>query len=192
MSTTLDISNSQDKVRRVVDLISINRPYVTVLGHDSLGEYAIESVLDGLGCGKPLSIHDISDLKQLRRDRRIEGVLGEGDGQMSEFVSIRVEKAVSDSIADFVSNLGTLSDKIRRISRQAREEDVRVVLVSRVYNSFPQRERKEVEINLNYLTSDDQSFVGGKDILYQADLAIVAKDKIMAVVKNRYGHDGVI
>lgn len=190
MSTTLDISKSQDKVRRVVDLISINRPYVTVLGHDLLGEYAIDSVLDGLGCGIPLSIHDISDLKQLRRDRRIEGVLGEGDGQMSEFVSIRVEKAVSDSTADLVSNLGTLSNKIRRISRQAREEEVRVVLVSRVYNSVQQRERKEDY--LNYLTSDDQSFVGGKDILYQADLAIVAKDKIMAVVKNRYGHDGFI
>ena len=187
MSTTLDISNSQDKVRRVVDLISINRPYVTVLGHDSLGEYAIDSVLDGLGCGIPLSIHDISDLKQLRRDRRIEGVLDEGDGQMSEFVSIRVEKAFSDSAADLVSNHGTLSNKIRHISRQAREEDVRVVLVSQVYNSVAQRERNE-----DYLTYDDQSFVGGKDILYQADLAIVAKDKKMAVVKNRYGHDGVI
>ena len=106
MSKTLEIININDKVHRMLELISFNEPYVTVIGHDSLGEYTAMLILEKLGCGKSVSIGDVHSLSQISRDHRIDLLLE--DVTPSNFIVIRLER-FGDKIYD-------LRNKVRQIS----------------------------------------------------------------------------
>jgi hypothetical protein len=169
MYKTLEILNYEDKVRRIADLISFNEPYVTVLGHDSHGESMIDSVLEKLGGDYVVSIYDVDDLRQVHRDRRIDSVINECEEVSNihpNFLAIRLERKIDDTM------LQDLRIKVRRISHQAHEIGIRVIFISQVNKTLP---------------GDSQmSFVGGIQVIYGADLAIVAIGENVKVIKNRY------
>jgi len=169
MSKTLEILKIKDKVHQMVELISFNEPYVTVIGHDSLGEYTAMSILEELGCGKPVSIGDVDSLSQISRDQRIDLLLE--DRTPSNFIVIRVER--------FGEKIYDLRNKVRQISEDARSEGMYVVLLSQI-NTTPSFDDKETIV---------ESLTGGSQTLYAADLAVVCtKDKIK-IVKNRFGNE---
>lgn len=164
MSKTLEILNYEDKVRRMARLISVNEPYVTVLGHDAKGERLIDSVLERLGVRHEVSIYDVDDLRQVHRDRRIDSVLDECE-DVSNFLVIRLERRTGDNMSQDLRN------KVRNISHQVRDIGMKVIFVSFVNSSF----------------SDKQmSFVGGDQVVYSADLAVIAKGEYVKIVKCRY------
>lgn len=175
MSKTLEILKTKDKVHRMVELISFNEPYVTVLGHDSHGESMIDSVLGRLGGDYVVSINDVDDLRQLHRDRRIDSVINECE-EVSHIhpnlLVIRLERKVDDTM------LQDLRNKVRQISHQAREIGIRVIFISQVNKTLP-----------GFIPSSkgDLSFVGGGQVIYGADLVIVAIGENVEVIKNRYG-----
>jgi hypothetical protein len=167
MSKTLEILKTKDKVHRMVELISFNEPYVTVLGHDTRGESMIDSVLERLGGDYVVSINDVDDLRQVHRDRRIDSVINECEEVSNinpNFLAIRLERKIDNTM------LQDLRNKVRQISHQAREIGIRVIFISQV-NKNLQR---------------DVSFVGGSQVIYGADLAIVAIGENVEVIKNRY------
>ena len=170
MSKTLEILKTKDKVHRMVELISLNEPYVTVLGHDSHGESMIDSVLEKLGGDYVVSIYDVDDLRQVHRDRRIDSVINECEEVSNihpNFLAIRLERKVDDTM------LRDLRIKVRQISHQAREIGIMVIFISQVNKTLP--------------GEDSQiSFVGGSQVIYVADLAIVAIGENVKVIKNRY------
>ncbi len=169
MSKTLEILKIKDKVHQMVELISFNEPYVTVIGHDSLGEYTAMSILEELGCGKPVSIGEIENLSQISRDHRIDFLLE--DRTPSNFIVIRVER--------FGEKIYDLRNKVRQISEDARVNDMRVILLSQVHK-IPSFDDTGMVL---------ESFTGGYQTLYAADLAVVCtKDKIK-IVKNRFGNE---
>lgn len=154
-------------------LISVNEPCVTVLGHDAKGGRLIGSVLERLGGGHEVSIYDVDDLRQLHRERRIDSVLDECE-DVSNFLVIRLERRVGDM------KVQALRNKVRNISYQARDIGMKVIFVSFV-NSY-----------LNNKV-DEMVFVGGDQVLYSADLAIIAKGEYVKVVKSRYDeHDFLV
>lgn len=166
MSKTLEILNYEDKVRHIAGLISVNEPYVTVLGHDAKGERLIDSVLKRLGGGHQVSIYDVDDLRQVHRDRRIDSVLDECE-DVSNFLVICLERRPGDNM------LQDLRKKVKRISHQARDIGMKVIFVSFVNTSLA-------------VLGEEMSFVGGDQVLYSADLAIVTKGEYVKVVKCRY------
>ena len=166
MSKTLEILNYEDKVRHIAGLISVNEPCVTVLGHDAKGERLVDSVLGRLGVGHEVSIYDVDDLRQVHRDRRIDSVLDECEC-VSNFLVIRLERKADDNM------LQDLRKKVRYISHQARDIGIKVIFVSFVNSSFLGEDR-------------NSSFVGGEQVLYAADLAIIAKGEYVKIVKCRY------
>jgi hypothetical protein len=173
MSKTLEAFNINDKVHRMVELISFNEPYVTVIGHDSLGEYNVMSILKDLGCGKPVSIGDVDSLSQISRDQRIDLLLE--DRTPSNFLVIRVER-FGDKIYD-------LSNKVRQISEEARSKDMHVILLSRI-NTTP-----SFDDNIWSRETVVESFTGGSQTLYSADLAVVCTKNKIKIVKNRFGNE---
>jgi hypothetical protein len=171
MSKTLEILKTKDKVHRMVELISFNEPYVTVLGHDSHGESMIDSVLEKLGGDYVVSINDVDDLRQVHRDRRIDSVINECEEVSNihpNLLAIRLERKVDDTM------LQDLRNKVRQISHQAREIGIRVIFISQVNKTLPGEDSR-------------MSFVGGSQVIYGADLAIVAIGENVEVIKNRYG-----
>ena len=169
MSKTLEIININDKVHRMLELISFNEPYVTVIGHDSLGEYTAMLILEKLGCGKSVSIGDVHSLSQISRDHRIDLLLE--DVTPSNFIVIRLER-FGDKIYD-------LRNKVRQISESARDKGIRVILICQIHR-IPSFDDKGIVL---------ESFTGGSQTLYVADLAVVCtKDKIK-IVKNRFGNE---
>jgi len=166
MSKTLEIININDKVHRMAEFISFNEPYVTVICHDSLGEYNAMSILEKLGCGKSVSIGDVDSLSQISREHRIDLLLE--DRTPSNFIVIRVER-FGDKIYD-------LRNKVRQISDGARSKDMHVILLSRI-NTTP--------------SFDDNiwSFTGGSQTFYSADLAVVCTKNKIKIVKNRFGNE---
>jgi hypothetical protein len=157
----------------MVELISFNEPYVTVLGHDSHGEGMIDSVLEKLGGDYVVSIYDVDDLRQVHRDRRIDSVINECEEVSNihpNFLAIRLERKIDDTM------LQDLRIKVRRISHQAHEIGIRVIFISQVNKTLPGE-------------YSQMSFVGGSQVIYVADLAVVCtKDKIK-IVKNRFGNE---
>ena len=173
MSKTLEILKTKDKVHRMVELISFNEPYVTVLGHDTRGESMVDSVLERLGGDYVVSINDVDDLRQVHRDRRIDSVINECEEVSNihpNFLAIRLERKVDDTM------LQDLRNKVRQISHQAHEIGIRVIFISQVNINLPRDEHG----------NDVVSFVGGSQVIYGADLAIVAIGENVKVIKNRY------
>lgn len=170
MSKTLEILKTKDKVHRMVELISFNEPYVTVLGHDTRGESMVDSVLERLGGDYVVSINDVDDLRQVHRDRRIDSVINECEEVSNihpNFLAIRLERKVDDTM------LQDLRNKVRQISHQAHEIGIRVIFISQVNKTLPGE-------------YSQMSFVGGSQVIYGADLAIVAIGENVKVIKNRY------
>jgi hypothetical protein len=176
MSKTLEILKTKDKVHRMVELISFNEPYVTVLGHDTRGESKIDSVLEKLGADYVVSIYEVDDLRQVHRDRRIDSVINECEEVSNihpNLLVIRLERKIGDTM------LKDLRNKVRQISHQAREIGIRVIFISQLNKTLPGEDSR-------------MSFVGGDQVIYGADLAIVATGENVKVIKNRYGIEEIL
>jgi hypothetical protein len=75
--------------------------------------------------------------------------------------------------------LQDLRIKVRRISHQAREIGIRVIFISQLNKTLPGEDSR-------------MSFVCGDQVIYGADLAIVATGENVKVIKNRYGIEEIL
>jgi hypothetical protein len=79
----------------------------------------------------------------------------------------------------FGDKIYDLRNKVRQISESARDKGIRVILLSQVHK-IPSFDDTGIVL---------ESFTGGSQTLYGADLAVVCTKHTIKIVKNRFGNE---
>lgn len=159
----------------------IKKSDITLIGYTFQDERIKDELISNLNYVDVGQIDSSFSLKSFLRSLRLDSVLENKLIKSPDYILIDVGNIIYDS-----KDIGSKRNNIRIITEKLRSE---------IYSDYyPQNPNIRVIItqsmNVRYPGAPYNTFTGGNNTLYIADLALTLDSDKIKIVKNRYGFDG--